>query len=155
MNPDPADPFELQRFVHAQRDTHESALAELRGGRKHGHWMWFVFPQVIGLGHSTIGQRYAIRSREEAAAYLTHPLLGPRLRACADALLALPPGRTAHAVVGFPDDLKLRSSMTLFGQLDGPDGVFQQVLDRYYDGQADPATIAILQQWAAADGAAT
>lgn len=149
-----ADPFDLQRFVNAQRDTYAAALGEIRLGHKHGHWMWFVFPQVIGLGQSSIGRRYAIRSRAEAEAYLDHSVLGPRLRECADALLTLPADKTAHAILGFPDDLKLRSSMTLFRQLDGPDGVFQRVLDRYYEGRPDPATIAILDANRAPDGSA-
>jgi len=144
----PSDPHELQRFVNAQRDTYDEALAELRVGHKHGHWMWFVFPQVAGLGHSAIGARYAIASRDEAVAYLAHPVLGPRLRACAEAVLGVT-GKTAHDIFSYPDDLKLRSSMTLFARLAEPDSPFQRVLERYYAGEEDPATIAVLEAWAA------
>jgi uncharacterized protein (DUF1810 family) len=145
----PPDPHELQRFVNAQRDTFDEALAELRVGRKHGHWMWFVFPQVAGLGRSAIGARYAIASREEAVAYLAHPVLGPRLRACAEAVLGVA-GRSAHDIFGYPDDLKLRSSMTLFAHLAEPDSPFRRVLDRYFEGAEDPATTAVLAAWEAA-----
>jgi len=142
----PADPHELQRFVNAQRDTFAEALAELRVGRKHGHWMWFVFPQVAGLSHSTIGARYAIASRDEAIAYLAHPVLGPRLHACAEAVLGVT-GKTAHDIFSYPDDLKLRSSMTLFARLAEPDGPFRRVLERYFEGDQDPATVAVLEGW--------
>ncbi len=143
------DPHELQRFVNAQRDTFTEALAELRIGRKHGHWMWFVFPQVTGLSHSTIGARYAITSRDEAVAYLAHPVLGPRLRACAEAVLGVT-GKTAHDIFSYPDDLKLRSSMTLFARLSEADGPFRRVLERYFEGDEDPATLAVLEAWEAA-----
>lgn len=145
----PSDPHELQRFVNAQRDTYAEALAELRIGRKRGHWMWFVFPQVAGLSHSTIGARYAITSREEAVAYLAHPVLGPRLRACAETVLGVT-GKTAHDIFSYPDDLKLRSSMTLFARLAEPDGPFRRVLEHYFEGEEDPATVAVLEAWAAA-----
>jgi uncharacterized protein (DUF1810 family) len=144
-----SDPHELQRFVNAQRDTYAEALAELRIGRKHGHWMWFVFPQVAGLSHSTIGARYAIASRDEAVAYLAHPVLGARLRECAEAVLGVT-GKTAHDIFSYPDDLKLRSSMTLFARLAEPDGPFRRVLERYFEGAEDPATLAVLEAWEAA-----
>ncbi|HET9104034.1 MAG TPA: DUF1810 domain-containing protein [Solirubrobacteraceae bacterium] len=132
---------ELQRFIDAQaRDgVYEQALAELRSGRKRGHWIWFVFPQIAGLGFSEMSRRYAIGSLAEAGAYLAHPVLGARLIACAEALLALP-GHDPVAVMGEIDAIKLRSSMTLFARADGADPVFAQVLERYFDGVADPAT---------------
>jgi uncharacterized protein (DUF1810 family) len=133
---------DLERFVTAQEGVHDTALAELRAGRKRTHWMWFVFPQIAGLGSSSTAERYAIRSLDEARAYLAHPVLGPRLHEAAAAMLAVE-GRTASEILGFPDDLKLRSSMTLFAQAADEPGVFQQVLDRYYDG-TDPRTLALL-----------
>jgi uncharacterized protein (DUF1810 family) len=133
---------ELERFVQAQDSTYDRALAELRAGQKRSHWMWFVFPQIAGLGSSPTAQRYAIRDLTEARDYLAHPVLGPRLTECAEALLAVE-GRSAGQILGYPDDLKLRSSMTLFAEAagEGPAGVFQRVLDRYYDGEPDPATL--------------
>jgi uncharacterized protein (DUF1810 family) len=133
---------DLERFVTAQEGVYDTALAELRAGRKRTHWMWFVFPQIAGLGSSSTAERYAIRSLDEARAYLAHPVLGPRLHEAAAAMLAVE-GRTASEILGFPDDLKLRSSMTLFAQAADEPGVFQQVLDRYYDG-TDPRTLALL-----------
>jgi uncharacterized protein (DUF1810 family) len=132
----------LDRFVEAQDGVYDDALAELSTGRKRTHWMWFIFPQIAGLGSSPTAQLYAIRSLDEARAYLAHPVLGPRLRACAEALLAVQ-GRSAREILGSPDDLKLRSSMTLFARAaDDPD-VFEAVLERYYDGP-DPRTLALL-----------
>ncbi|MEV4704497.1 DUF1810 domain-containing protein [Actinoplanes sp. NPDC049316] len=133
---------DLERFVQAQDTTYDRALAELRAGQKRSHWMWFVFPQIAGLGSSPTAQRYAIRDLAEARAYLAHPVLGPRLTECAEALLAVE-GRSAAQILGHPDDLKLRSSMTLFAEAagEGQPGVFRQVLDRYYDGEPDPATL--------------
>jgi uncharacterized protein (DUF1810 family) len=133
------DPFELERFVEAQEDVHERALAEIRAGRKQTHWMWFVFPQVRGLGSSPMALRYAIGSLDEARAYLAHPVLGPRLLACAEAALAAT-DRTAHDIFGPPDDVKLRSSATLFERAGGPD-VFARLLDRFFAGERDPATL--------------
>lgn len=142
MTPD--DPHELQRFVAAQGDgTYEQALAELRAGRKTSHWMWFVFPQVAGLGRSPTAQRYAIRSLDEARAYLGHHVLGARLREAARALTALP-GGDAAAVLGGVDAQKLRSSMTLFLRAAPDEEVFRAVLDQYYGGDPDPATDRIL-----------
>ena len=134
---------DLDRFVVAQRVAYDGALAELRAGRKTGHWIWFIFPQVAGLGHSEMSRFYAIASLDEARAYLAHPVLGPRLRACAQGLLAVA-GRTAVEILGPVDAMKLRSSMTLF-QLAAPDeALFGQVLDRYFAGVPDPATEAFL-----------
>ncbi|MEZ4864754.1 MAG: DUF1810 domain-containing protein [Caldilineaceae bacterium] len=139
------DPFDLQRFVSAQAPTYATALTELRNGRKRSHWMWFIFPQIVGLGHSPTSQRYAIKSREEASHYLEHPLLGPRLRECAATLLAVD-GHSAWEIFGSPDDLKLKSSMTLFAQVTPPDSVFAKVLAKYFTGQRDAKTLAILEQ---------
>jgi uncharacterized protein (DUF1810 family) len=132
---------DLQRFVHAQDrgGTYLQALSELRAGHKQGHWIWFVFPQIAGLGMSPMSRRYAIGSRAEATLYLAHPVLGARLVECARALLALP-DRDPVAVMGALDALKLRSSMTLFARADGADPVYAQVLDEYFDGVGDPAT---------------
>ena len=141
------DPHDLARFVEAQRGVHADALAELRAGRKRSHWMWFVFPQLAGLGTSPTAQRYGVRSLDEASAYLAHPLLGARLRECAQALLGLR-GCSAEQVFGYPDVLKLRSSMTLFAAVPGADPVFGEVLARYYGGQADERTLHLLGQGA-------
>lgn len=140
----PSDPFDLARFVRAQRDDYERALVELRAGRKRTHWMWYIFPQLAGLGHSAMAQRYAISGVPEARAYLRHDVLGPRLVECATAVRDLE-GRTAHEIFGAPDDLKLRSSATLFAQV-SPDPVFEQLLQKYFDGQADAETLRLLPQ---------
>ena len=131
--------FALERFVLAQEGVYPTALRELRAGRKETHWMWFIFPQVAGLGSSGMAIRYAIQSREEAVVYLAHPVLGPRLRACAEALLQTS-GRSAADILGYPDDVKLKSSMTLFAAVDGPDSIFIAVLDRFYNAERDAAT---------------
>ena len=144
MSDPSADPWRLSRFVEAQSDMYERALAELRAGCKRSHWMWFVFPQIAGLGFSSMSVRHALAGRAEARAYLAHPVLGPRLRECADALLALDGGRLATQIFGHPDDLKLRSSATLFAQVSPPGSVFHQLLERYFDGRADDATLALL-----------
>jgi uncharacterized protein (DUF1810 family) len=133
------DPYDLQRFVAAQRDSYDDAVAELRTGRKTSHWIWFVFPQIAGLGHSPTARRYAIASVPEARAYLAHPLLGPRLRECALILAGLP-GLTAEQIFGGIDAMKLRSSMTLFLHADPGERLFRQVLEQYFGGTADPAT---------------
>ncbi len=130
---------DLSRFVDAQAGTYSQALAELRAGRKTGHWMWFVLPQVAGLGRSPTAQHYAISGLDEARAYLAHPVLGPRLVECAQALLDLP-GDDAAAVLGPVDAMKLRSSMTLFAHADPGQPVFRAVLERYFAGQEDEAT---------------
>lgn len=134
------DSHDLQRFVDAQQPLYARALAELRAAHKQSHWMWFVFPQIAGLGRSAMAQRYAIANREEALAYLQHPLLGPRLEECAHALLQHT-DRTARQMLGAPDDLKLRSSMTLFATVAPERIVFQQVLDAFYAGEADRETL--------------
>jgi len=136
-------PYDLNRFVEAQASTYDHALAELRAGRKRTHWMWFVFPQIAGLGTSETARLYAIADRAEAAAYLEHPLLGRRLRDCARALLGVE-GRTALEILGSPDDLKARSCMTLFGALGDPDPVFGQVLEKYFAGEPCRRTLEIL-----------
>ena len=133
------DPFQLERFVSAQHDTYETALAELNRGAKRSHWMWFVFPQVAGLSSSAMAAHYAINSPPEARAYLAHPVLGPRLTECANALLHVD-GKTAAEVMGHPDDLKLKSSMTLFAAISAPGSPFQAVLERYFSGKTDPRT---------------
>jgi uncharacterized protein (DUF1810 family) len=130
---------DLSRFVEAQAGSYDRALAELRAGRKAGHWMWFVFPQVAGLGRSPTAQHYAIGDLDEARAYLAHPVLGPRLVECARALRDLP-GDAAAAVLGPVDAVKLRSSMTLFAHADPAQPVFRAVLERYYGGREDEAT---------------
>ncbi|MCX6955400.1 MAG: DUF1810 domain-containing protein [Verrucomicrobia bacterium] len=133
------DPYELARFVAAQEGEYVEALAELRRGAKHGHWIWFIFPQVAGLGSSPMAERYAIRSAREARAYLQHPVLGPRLTECADALLSVE-GKSIDEIMGFPDDLKLRSSMTLFEAVSAAGSPFHAVLERYFAGESDGRT---------------
>ena len=137
------DPYGLSRFVEAQAGTHDRALAELRAGRKTGHWMWFVFPQVAGLGRSPTAQHYAVSGLDEARAYLAHPVLGPRLVECAQALLDIP-GDDAVAVLGGIDAVKLRSSMTLFARADPAQPVFRAVLAKYFGAEEDAATTARL-----------
>jgi uncharacterized protein (DUF1810 family) len=135
-----SDPFDLERFVGAQDGgVYEQALRELRAGAKRGHWMWFVFPQVAGLGRSSTAQHYALAGLEEARAYLAHPVLGPRLVECAQALLELS-GRDPVRVLGSVDAVKLRSSMTLFEAAAPDERVFAEVLERWFDGERDEAT---------------
>ena len=135
------DEYELQRFVEAQDGIYEQVLRELRAGRKTSHWMWFVFPQIEGLGYSSMAQRYAIGSRAEAEAYLKHPVLGPRLRECT-ALVNGVEGRSLHQIFGSPDDMKFRSSMTLFAACDGDEAsVFKTALEKYCGGEGDPLTL--------------
>ncbi|GAB3225345.1 DUF1810 domain-containing protein [Mycolicibacterium hippocampi] len=136
------DPFDLGRFVEAQDRVYPTVLTELRAGAKRSHWIWFVFPQMRGLGHSATAHRFGISSVAEAVAYLEHPVLGSRLRECAGLLLAVE-GRTATEILGHPDDLKVRSSMTLFARA-GRDPVFRAVLDTFYDGREDPDTLDLL-----------
>ena len=133
----------LQRFLDAQQSTYETALTEIRSGRKRSHWMWFIFPQLQGLGRSETARFYAIRDAEEAAAYLAHPVLGPRLETISQALLALD-SPDATRTFGSPDDMKLRSSMTLFGTVPGAAAVFGRVLNQYFGGQPDPTTLRLL-----------
>jgi uncharacterized protein (DUF1810 family) len=138
-----SDPHDLQRFVAAQEGVYESALEQLRAGRKTGHWMWFVFPQIEGLGMSPMSRRYAIASLQEARAYLDHPVLGPRLAKCARVLMELG-GHDAEAIFGGIDAIKLRSSMTLFARALGDDSIYYGVLDQYFGGTPDPQTDARL-----------
>jgi uncharacterized protein (DUF1810 family) len=140
---DSDDPHDLQRFVAAQAPVYAQVRAELGNGRKQSHWMWFVFPQLRGLGRSETARRYGIGSRAEAAAYLAHPLLGTRLVECTQLMLAVD-GKSALEVLGPPDDLKFRSSMTLFAALSPPASCFVAALDRYFDGVADKATLTLL-----------
>ena len=140
----PKDPFDLNRFVSAQDGVYERVLQEIKRGQKRSHWMWFIFPQIDGLGSSSTARLYAIKSRAEARAYLNHPLLGPRVIECSQVLLRLQ-GRSASDIFGYPDDLKLRSSMTLFTSVSEPGSVFSQVLDRYYEGEPDQQTLSLLK----------
>lgn len=137
------DPYDLQRFVDAQRAVYAEVLSELAAGRKRSHWMWFVFPQIAGLGASPMAQRYAIASRDEAAAYLDHPLLGPRLRECTRLVNAID-GSSVENIFGTPDDIKFRSSMTLFAKATPDNADFLAALDKYFAGARDPATLARL-----------
>jgi uncharacterized protein (DUF1810 family) len=138
-----SDPFDLDRFVLAQNPVYSGVIGELGRGRKQSHWMWFVFPQIAGLGFSAMSQRYAIASRAEAVAYLAHPVLGPRLAECTGLVLAVE-GRSINAILGAPDDAKFRSSMTLFGAVSG-EPVFDQAIARYFAGKRDGATLKILR----------
>ena len=138
------DPFNLARFVSAQEKVYPTVLAELRNGEKRTHWMWYIFPQLAGLGHSPTAQHYAIQSRAEAAHYLAHPILGPRLLECTAAVLAIT-GRSAWEIFGSPDDLKLKSCMTLFAAVADPVSSFTQVLEVYFQGEADQQTLRILR----------
>ena len=135
-----SDPYNLQRFVDAQAGDYERALAEIRGGRKRSHWMWYIFPQLDGLGVSSMARHYAIKSLAEAEAYLGHPVLGPRLHEIAEAALSVE-GRTAHEIFGSPDDLKLRSCATLFELVSPPGSVFGRVIDKYFHGERDSSTL--------------
>ena len=138
------DSYNLQRFLTAQAEDYEGALAELQRGRKESHWIWYVFPQVAGLGHSSMAQQYAIRSRGEAVAYLGHPILAARLRECCGALLKHQ-GKNVQDIMGYPDDLKLRSSMTLFAMISSQCSVFHKVLNAFFAGQKDESTVAFLE----------
>lgn len=137
--------FDLSRYHEAQRNNYQIALEEIRSGKKRSHWMWFIFPQLKGLGRSGMADFYGIQNREEARAYLNDAVLGKRLIEISDAFLQLN-GKDANQVLGSPDDLKLRSSMTLFSLLENTDRVFQLVLDKYFGGKKDPMTIALLKE---------
>jgi uncharacterized protein (DUF1810 family) len=139
------DPFNLARFISAQETTFPIALSELTRGRKQSHWMWFIFPQIDGLGSSRTAKLYAIKSRDEAVAYLQHPLLAQRLVQCAEALWQVD-GKSASEIMGYPDDMKLRSSMTLFAAVSQPGSIFQRVLDKYFQGQPDQKTVQIIDR---------
>jgi uncharacterized protein (DUF1810 family) len=139
-NGGPGDPHNLSRFVQAQADDYEQALAEIRGGRKRSHWMWYIFPQYDGLGFSSMCRRYSIKSRAEAEAYLGHPVLGPRLIECIEAVLGVE-GRSAFEIFGSPDDVKLRSCATLFACVSPPGSVFERLLGKYFQGKRDGQTL--------------
>lgn len=136
--------YDLDRFLDAQDGNFDIALQEILRGQKHSHWMWYIFPQVSGLGHSTMARRFAIRSKGEAVAYLEHDVLGERLRQCAAALLSHN-DKNITAIMGYPDDVKLRSSMTLFAAISPPDSVFAKVLAQFYSGNSDNLTIEFLE----------
>jgi uncharacterized protein (DUF1810 family) len=138
-----ADPFNLERFVDAQAPVYEQVRRELMAGQKQSHWMWFVFPQIAGLGQSAMSIRFAIASMAEAKAYLAHPVLGPRLRECARLALEVA-DKTARDIFGSIDEIKFRSSMTLFAEAASDEDVFQRCLDKYFAGKLDPATLAKL-----------
>lgn len=138
------DPFRLERFVEAQEPVYEQVCKELREGRKRSHWIWFIFPQLRGLGSSPTSQLFAIRSRAEAAAYLRHAVLGTRLRECT-ALVNAVEGRGIGEIFGFPDDLKFRSSMTLFAEVAPEEPLFRQALEKYFRGEPDERTLDLMQ----------
>lgn len=137
------DPYDLRRFVEAQNPVYEQVRAELAAGAKTSHWMWFVFPQSKDLGRSATARRFGIASRDEAEAYWRHPQLGPRLKECSELVLGVD-GRTALQIFGSPDELKFRSSMTLFAQVAPDEPVFQRALVKYFGGRADEQTLALL-----------
>ena len=150
MNNEPSstavrDPFDLRRFLEAQEGEYSQALSELKRGRKESHWIWFIFPQIDGLGHSSTSKHYAIKSMAEAREYLKHPVLGRRLKECCEAVLALGEKDIAK-VLGYPDDLKFRSSMTLFAEVAGQASVFAKLLQKYFAGRPDDRTLEILQR---------
>ena len=138
------DPYDLDRFVKAQAADYPQALSELRAGEKRSHWMWYVFPQIDGLGHSAMSRRYSIKSAAEARAYLDHPLLGARLHECFDVICEIA-GRSALQVFGSPDDSKLRSSATLFAAV-SDDSIFEQALEKYFQGKRDENTVRLLRE---------
>ena len=137
------DLYDLNRFLRAQKDSYERALAEIKAGRKRTHWMWYVFPQIDGLGVSSISKKYAIKSADEARAYLDHPVLGPRLLECAEAVVRIE-GRTAEEIFGSPDDLKLRSCATLFACILPQASVFDRLIEKFYRGERDGKTQQLL-----------
>src|SRR5580704_17288598 len=141
--PSASDPHNLHRFVDAQASVFPQVLAELREGRKRSHWMWFIFPQIAGLGSSDMARRFAISGRAEALAYLDHPILGPRLRECTQ-LVNEVPNRSIDEILGYPDDLKFRSSMTLFSSVSPDEDAFRRALEKYFAGEPDSATLARL-----------
>ena len=138
------DPFNLQRFVDAQAPVYERVRAELTNGRKQSHWMWFIFPQIAGLGHSAMAQRYAISSLDEAKAYLAHAVLGRRLRECTRLVIQVE-GKSAYDILGSPDDMKFHSCVTLFARAAPQDEVFMDALEKYFGGAEDQGTVARLR----------
>jgi uncharacterized protein (DUF1810 family) len=143
MSDSTADPHDLNRFVQAQQGDYDRALAEIRGGRKESHWMWYIFPQFEGLGSSSTSRLYSIKSVAEAEAYLAHPVLGPRLLECCDAALRVE-GRSAVEIFGAIDERKLRSCATLFARVSQPDSVFDRLLEKFFDGKRDEKTLGLL-----------
>jgi uncharacterized protein (DUF1810 family) len=142
-SPDKDDPYRLSRFVQAQQDDYEQALSEIKSGRKRSHWIWYIFPQFDGLAFSSTSKYYAIKSIEEAMAYLAHPVLGPRLLACSEAAVNIE-GRSATAIFGSPDDMKLKSCATLFACISPAGSIFHQLLAKYYEGAVDTKTLSLL-----------
>lgn len=138
------DPFDLARFISAQQESYDLALSEVRNGHKSSHWMWYIFPQLRGLGFSSTSQFYGITGEPEARAYLAHDVLGPRLIAICEAALAVQ-GRSATEIFGKPDDMKLRSCATLFAQVSNANSVFHKLITKYFDGQTDRKTIQLLE----------
>lgn len=138
-----SDPYNLLRFIEAQGPVYDTALGELKQGRKRSHWMWFIFPQLAGLGHSPTAHRFAISGPDEAHAYLAHPLLGDRILECTTTINTVH-NRTANEIFGSPDDLKLHSSMTLFQETANDPQPFRTVIERYFDGNADARTLKLL-----------
>jgi len=136
---------DLSRFINEQESIYDSVLAELRNGRKRTHWMWYIFPQIDGLGHSATSKHYAIKSIEEARQYLNHPVLGQRLLECAEAVFAIE-GRSISEIFGYPDNLKLKSSMTLFAYVAAPCSAFSRILDKYFNGEQDALTLQLLEK---------
>jgi len=139
------DPYDLHRFTKAQRNTYDNALAELIDGKKQTHWMWYIFPQIDGLGHSTISKRYSIKSIEEARQYLNHPVLGKRLSECVKVILAIE-GHSISEIFGHPDDMKLKSSMTLFVCIDSRSLLFARILDKYFNCERDVTTLQLFEK---------
>ena len=138
------DPYELRRFIDAQSHDYDQALAEIKAGRKSSHWIWYIFPQIDGLGFSSMSRRYAIKSVDEARAYLAHPVLGKRLVEVCEAALAVE-GRSAHEIFGSPDDMKLKSSATLFASVSPASSVFHRLLEKYYNGEGDERTLELIR----------
>jgi uncharacterized protein (DUF1810 family) len=139
------DQFELNRFISAQESIYESVLEELRDGQKQSHWMWYIFPQIDGLAHSATSKYYAIKSIKEAQQYLHHPILGTRLVECTETVLAIE-GRSISQIFGYPDELKLKSSMTLFSYVATSHSVFVRILDKYFNGEQDGKTLQLLEK---------
>ena len=144
-NLDPSDPFDLNRFISAQNKVYDRVVAELKNGRKRSHWMWYVFPQLDGLAQSTTSKYYAIKTRDEAIAYLKHSILGARLRECCNLILTIE-DKTVSQIFGYPDDRKLKSSMTLFSEV-STDSIFIHVLNKYFQGELDVKTLQLLEKF--------
>ncbi len=137
------DPYDLNRFISAQDKIYETVIKELINGKKHTHWMWYIFPQIDGLGKSATSKYYAIKSIEETRQYLNHPVLGKRLLECAEIVIYLE-GKSISEIFGFPDDLKLKSSMTLFAYIANPGSIFARIIDKYFEGEKDVKTLDLL-----------